>query len=149
MTNLWQDLRYAGRMLAKSPGFTAVAVLTLALGIGANTAIFSVVNAVLLRPLPYRDAGRLALVFCNELSKGRSFQGASPPDFRTLRERNRSFDSLSAFYGSAINLTGTPEAEQLSGEFVSSEFFSTLGIKPVLGRTSSQTKSSGDRITWS
>jgi putative ABC transport system permease protein len=122
-------------MLAKSPGFTAVAVLTLALGIGANTAIFSVVNAVLLRPLPYPDPGRLALVFCNELSKGRSFQGASPPDFRTLRERNRSFDSLSAFYGSAINLTGTPEAEQLSGEFVSSEFFSTLGIKPVLGRT--------------
>jgi hypothetical protein len=79
-------------MLEKSPGLTAVAVLTLALGIGANTAIFSVVNAVRLRPLPCRDAGRLALVFCNELSKGRSFQGASPPDFRTLRERNRSFD---------------------------------------------------------
>jgi putative ABC transport system permease protein len=135
MTNLWQDLRHAGRMMAKSPGFTAVAVVTLALGIGANTAIFSVVNAVLLRPLPYRDPARLAQVFCNELSKGRIFQGVSPPDFRTLRERNRSFDSLSALYGSPINLTGAPEAEQLSGEFVSSEFFSTLGIKPVLGRT--------------
>ncbi len=135
LENFFQDVRYGLRMLVKNPGFTAVAVIILALGIGANTAIFSVLNPVLLRPLPYRDPARLMLVFCNNLAKGFRNYGASPPDFRALRERNHSFQSLSAFYGSAFNLTGKQGAEQLQGQIVSSEFFSTLGVTPLLGRT--------------
>src|SRR5438067_3300103 len=113
--NMWnwveglvQDLRYGWRQLRHNPGFTAVAVLTLALGIGANTAIFSVVNGVLLRPLPYKDPAQLMLVRTGNFSKGSI--ATSPPDFRTLRERNRSFSSLSALYGGAFNLTGTQQA---------------------------------------
>jgi putative ABC transport system permease protein len=135
LEHLIQDLRYGLRMLRKNPGFTTVAVLTLALGIGANTAIFSVVNTVLLRPLPYKDPGRLMLVLTGNFSKGFSAYGTSPPDFRTLRERNSSFETLSAFYGGAFNLTGKQEAERLQGEIVSYEFFSTLGVKPIVGRT--------------
>jgi putative ABC transport system permease protein len=130
---LLQDLGYGFRQLLRNPGFTVVAVLTLALGIGANTAIFSVVNAVLLRPLPYADPAQLMLVNTGKFSKG--LVGTSPPDFRTLRERNRSFENLSAFYGAAFTLTGNQQAERLEGDIVSSEFFSTLGVRPLLGRT--------------
>jgi len=128
-----QDLRYATRMLRKNPGFTTVAVLTLALGIGANTAIFSVVNGVLLRPLPYEDPSRLMSVFSSSQVYPES--STSPPDFRTLRERNTSFAGLSAFYGSFFNLTGTGQPERVLGSVVSAEYFSTLGVQPVLGRS--------------
>jgi predicted permease len=132
LDHLIQDLRFGLRQLRRNPGFTAVAIITLALGIGANGAIFSVVNAVLLRPLPYRDPGRLMLVSTGNFSKG--WTATSPPDFRALRERNHSFESLSAYYDSPFTLTGEQEAEQVSGAIVSSEFFSTLGVRPLLGR---------------
>ena len=93
---LRQDLRYGLRMLRKSPGFTAIAIITLALGIGANSAIFSVVNGVLLRPLPYDDPGRLINVFNTAPSRDLYIFGGSPPDFRMLRERNQTLASLSA-----------------------------------------------------
>jgi predicted permease len=131
---LWQDLRYGLRMLRKSPAFTVIAIATLALGIGANSAIFSVVNGVLLRPLPYEKPDQLAHVFCSAPSKGLENYGASPPDFRTLRERNQTFASLSGFYARDFNLTGTDNPERLLGQVVSPEFFRTLGVKPMLGR---------------
>jgi len=131
---LLQDLRYAARLLLKSPGFTVIAIVTLALGIGANTAIFSVVNGVLLRPLPYDDPGKLMYVYNSAPSRGLDNFGGSPPDFRALRERNQSFTSLSGFYSSNFNLTGTDNPERLEGQVVSAEFFRTLGVKPMLGR---------------
>ena len=131
---LSQDLRYGVRTLRKSPAFAAVAIVTLALGIGANAAIFSVVNGVLLRPLPYEDSSRL--VFANSSAPSRGIQNflTSPPDFRALRERNQTLSSLSAFYTASFNLTGTQQPERLSGEIVSSEYFTTLGVKPMIGR---------------
>ncbi|HEY6253191.1 MAG TPA: ABC transporter permease [Candidatus Angelobacter sp.] len=131
---LLQDLRYGARMLRKNPGFAMVAIVTLALGIGANTAIFSVVNGVLLRPLPYKDPAQLMAVYSSAPAKGVVNYGTSPPDFRTLREQNRSFTSLSAFYGTSVNLTGLQEPERLAGRIVSAEYFSTLGVQPFLGR---------------
>src|SRR5689334_17091168 len=101
---LRQDLRYGLRMLRKTPAFTAIAILTLALGIGANSAIFSVVNGVLLQPLPYADPGRLINVFNTAPSRDLDIFGGSPPDFRALRERNRSLTSLSALSINFFNL---------------------------------------------
>ncbi|HEY4679321.1 MAG TPA: ABC transporter permease [Candidatus Angelobacter sp.] len=131
---LRQDLRYGLRMLRKSPAFTAIAIITLALGIGANSAIFSVVNGVLLQPLPYEDPGRLMSVFCSASSRGFKDFGTSPPDFRTLREKNRTFASLSASYTFPFNLNGTEQPERLRVGVVSEEYFATLGVKPVIGR---------------
>ncbi len=127
------DGRYGLRQLRRNPGFTAVAIITLALGIGANSAIFSIVNAVILRPLPYKNPAQLMNVRTGNFSRG--WSATSPPDFRTLRQRNRSFESLSAYYDAAFNLTGAHEAERLEGDVVSSEFFQTLGVRPLLGRT--------------
>jgi putative ABC transport system permease protein len=132
---LGQDLRYAWRMLRRSPAFAAVAIITLALGIGANSAIFSIVNGVLLRPLPFEDPARLMSVFNSSPSRGLQNFGASPPDFRALRERNHTFDGISASYENAFNLTGTPKPERLKGLVVSAEYFRTLGVKPILGRS--------------
>ena len=131
---LAQDIRYALRILRKNPGFTVVAVLTLALGIGANTAIFSVVNGVLLRPLPYENPGRLISIYDTAPSRGLQVFGASPPDFRKLRAENHTFTSLSAYASGVFNLTGTGEAERVQVEAVSPEYFTTLGLKPILGR---------------
>ena len=134
MKNLIQDLRYGTRMLVKKPGFTSVAVLTLALGIGATTAIFSVVNAVLLRPLPYPDADRLLYV-------GQQFRsglaGSGEPKFLFWREQSKSFEALAAYsnYGGAGgNLAGGNEAEYVQGSRVSEDFFRVLGVYPALGR---------------
>jgi len=132
--DFFRDIRYGLRMLAKSPGFTAAAVLTLALGIGANIAIFSIVNAVLVRPLPYRDAGRLVMLWSTEPKKGWRGQ-ASPLDFVTWRQESRSFESLAAIRPSSVNLTGRGEPVELSGGRISAGFFETLGIAPQLGRT--------------
>ena len=135
METLWQDLRYGFRMLARNPGFTAVAVLTLALGIGANTTIFSVVNAVLLRPLPYPEPDHL--VFLNEHPQGRKEMdfSVSLPAFEDWSAQNRVFERLACFRGDSFNLTGHGQPERIRGLMVSGTFFSTIGVAPVLGRT--------------
>jgi len=134
MRTLWQDIRYGFRLLTQNPGFTAVAVLTLGLGIGANTAIFSVVNAVLLKPLPYADADRLVMVWENNLSKGWDSFSVSPPNFADWRKQNRVFDPLVAFLGQAFILTGEAEPERLPGMRASEGFFRLSGVQPQLGR---------------
>jgi putative ABC transport system permease protein len=132
IANLWQDLRYGARMLAKQPGFTLIAVLTLALGIGANTAIFSIVNAALLRPFPYQAPERLVII--QERESGGGFS-PSYPNFVDWRAQNTAFTSIAAVrQNESFNLTGTGEPERLQGQLVSAEFFSTLGIKPLVGR---------------
>jgi hypothetical protein len=108
LETLWQDLRYGIRMLARNKGFAAVAVLTLALGIGANTAIFSVVNAAILRPLPYPDPARLAVLWGNVKRLRVERRGASYPDYRDWRDQSRSFEAMAAFDGAELALTGAP-----------------------------------------
>ena len=127
-----QDLRGSVRLMRRTPGFTAVAMLTLAVGIGANSVMFSIVNALLLRPLPYADADRLFSV--RTLDGAGRWAGTAPPDFYVYRERNRTFDFLDAYYGGSFNLTGDREAERLPGLTVSSGFFTSLGTPPQLGR---------------
>src|SRR5262245_35860373 len=115
MQTLWQDLRYGARMLLKKPGFTMVAAITLALGIGANTAIFSVVNAVLLRPLPYPHAERMVYVFEGKQSDPKVEDSISPQNFTDLRNRNQSFDSYFAMNNVSFTLTGDQQPTSLSG----------------------------------
>jgi putative ABC transport system permease protein len=127
---VWQDLRYGARMLRTQPGFTLIAVITLALGIGANTAIFSVVNAVLLRPLPCEDPDRL-VAFSQQ---GRP-EYCSLPDFADWREQSRSFERMAAFTDRAFNLTGVGEAERLPGQTITSDLFPALSIPLAFGRS--------------
>jgi predicted permease len=135
LDELVQDLRYAARMLRKNPGFTLVAVLTLALGIGANTAMFSVIEAVLLRPLPYKDPAKLVVLAD---AKDPDDGGFLYKDFERCRSEARSFESMAAYYRnsgiSRVTLTASNEPEQVKGAFVSHEFFRTMGIAPQLGR---------------
>ncbi len=133
MGTLIQDLKYGLRMLAKSPGFTAVAVLTLALGIGANTAIFSVVNGVLLNPLPYDHPEQLVALY----SRTSDFEQSSIsyPNFLDWVRDNHTFSALAAYRGEDFSLTGIGEPERLPGEMVSASFFPLLGVNPVIGRT--------------
>ncbi|HEV8702062.1 MAG TPA: ABC transporter permease [Candidatus Polarisedimenticolia bacterium] len=133
MDTLLQDLRFAMRMLVKNPGFTAVAALTLALGIGANTAIFSVVNATLLRPLPYAEPDRLSFVTIDRMEHGRRFT-VSKADFLILKEQMQGFETLAAVTADRLNLTGVEEPERVSALWVTADFFSVLGVPPVLGR---------------
>lgn len=135
MKDLIQDLRYGVRMLVRKPGFTVVAVITLALGIGANTAIFSVVNAVLLRPLPFPQPERLAMVNTTNLSRGITNFGTSMPDFRALRERNTTFEKMAAYNTTNFNISGTIEPERVTGAQVSADMFPLLGVGPVRGRS--------------
>jgi putative ABC transport system permease protein len=127
----WQDLRFAVRMLRKSPGFTAVAVLTLALGIGANTAIFSLVNGVLLRPLPYRNPNRLTMVW--EKSRDGSPENVGYATYLDWKSQNKSFEEI-AIYSSWQPVLQVGEPEQLSGLRVTSNYFRTLGVYPEIGR---------------
>ncbi len=132
-----QDLRYAARQLRANPGFTAAAVLTLALGIGANSAIFSVVNAVLLNPLPYREPDRL-VVGTGRTPSGHTRAAVSPPDFRDFRDRNRSFEHLAATFvmgAQPNNLSLNGEALQLKGAMVTAGFSEALGFSPIAGRS--------------
>lgn len=130
--SLWQDVRFGLRMLRKNPGFTAVAVLTLALGIGANTAIFSVVNGVVLSPLPYPDASRLVSV---DESKPNFSNGAIPyPNFLDWHRLNQSFSLFAVSRPTGYLLTGAGSPAELNGVLITSDFFPLLGIKPVLGR---------------
>ncbi|MGB2671768.1 MAG: ABC transporter permease [Candidatus Acidiferrum sp.] len=132
MMNFWQDVRYGLRVLLKSPGFTAIAVLTLALGIGANTALFSVVNGVLLNPLPFPNPDQLVAVY----SKTAEFEQSSIsyPNFLDWVRDNHSFSKLGAFRSEEYNMTGQGEPERLHGHMISADFFPALGINPVLGR---------------
>jgi predicted permease len=133
-SGILQDIRYALRMLRRSPGFTAVAVLTLALGIGANTAIFSVVDSTILRPLPYPNPSRLMVLWGNVKRIHVERRGASYPDFGDWRDQNHSFEAIAAFDAYEFALTGIDTPERLSGEFVSQSYFSLLGVQPTLGR---------------
>ena len=118
MEMLWQDLRYAVRTLRKSPGFTVVAALTLALGIGANTAIFSVVNAVILRPLPYPEPARLVELFGNVKRAKVERRGTSFADYLDWRAQSKSFEDMALYIGNNFTLTGLDEPERIPGEFV-------------------------------
>ena len=132
IADLWQDVRFGARMLLKQPGFTLIAVLTLALGIGANTAIFSIVNAVLLRPFPYQAPERLVILQEHYTAGGFS---SSYPNFVDWRAQNTVCSSMSAVrQNESFNLTGAGEPERLQGRRVSAEFFSTLGVQPLVGR---------------
>ncbi len=133
-----QDLRYAVRTLLANPGFTAVAVLALALGIGANSAIFTVVNAILLRPLPYRDAGRLAIVFQAQPSQNWKRLGVSGPNYVDIKEQSRLLEDVALFEPGSGTLTGLGEPEQIAGMRVTPSFFSVLGARPHLGRLFSE-----------
>ncbi|HVG32681.1 MAG TPA: ABC transporter permease [Pyrinomonadaceae bacterium] len=133
-TTLWQDLRYGARMLLKKPGFTFVAVLTLALGIGANTAIFTVVNAVLLRSLPFDHAEQLVRIGGANLQRNKRLGTLSPQDFYDVRDRNTVFESIAAYDGWSPSLTGTGEPERLAAARVTTAFFNVLRVEPVMGR---------------
>src|SRR5205809_2346898 len=128
------DLRYALRQLMKSPGFAAVTILTLALGIGACTAIFSVVNAVLLRPLDYPDPARLVVIRETQLPGFPEFS-VSPPNYLDWEKQTKSFENLAAYSGSRINFTGDSEPQQLIGVKATAHYFDVYGVKPALGRT--------------
>src|SRR5262245_10478093 len=135
LEELWQDLHYGSRMLATNPGFTAVAVITLALGIGANSVIFSFFNGVLLRPLPFQRPERLVLL--DEIATNREgvSLGVSWPNYLDWRAQNQVFSDLGIYQDITFTLTGSGDAEELSGAFTSERLFETLGVAPRLGRT--------------
>jgi putative ABC transport system permease protein len=134
METFWQDVRYGLRMLAKNPGFTAVALLTLALGIGANTAIFSILDAVLLRPLPFPEPQRLVAIWGIDAKTGETHRAISYPDLMDLRDQNHSLESLAAFTDASFTLTGSGEPVLLHGGIVSASLLSVLHSSPELGR---------------
>jgi putative ABC transport system permease protein len=134
MLTLLKDLRYSLRTLRKAPGFTVVALLVLALGIGANTAIFSVVNSLVLRPLPYPAADRLALIWETDLKDGIQREGPSGPNFLDWREQSRSFDEMALLEVGTGTVTGEGEPEQVTGLRVTTNFLSMLGGRTILGR---------------
>ena len=134
MDSFLQDIRYGIRGLFKRPGFTVVALIALALGIGANTAIFSLVNAVLLRPLPFAEPDRLIWVFGN-IRNGGNRASVAPLDFLDYRNQNTTFEEFAAHIQVALNLTGNGEPERLTGVAVTGNYFQALGVKAALGRT--------------
>lgn len=135
LSELGQDIRVALRGLRRSPGFTVVALLTLALGIGANSALFSVLRSVLLRPLPYPDAGELVQVWSDHRALGRAQpEWLTPPDFVDWRDGNRTFAGMAAYQGWGPDLTGSGEPEALGGIIVSGNYFDVLRVRPALGR---------------
>src|SRR5436305_1583212 len=133
MSTLIQDLRYGARMLAKKPGFTFIAVLTLALGIGANTAIFSVVNAVLLRALPYHNSRQIVMVFASDSQGQRDV--LSPAETEDIAARLTTFEDFTAMQSQSVNLTGLDQPERVRGGFVTANFFDVFNLSPVIGRT--------------
>jgi putative ABC transport system permease protein len=135
LETLWQDLCYGARTLSKKPGFSAIAVLTLALGIGANTAIFSVVNAVLLRPLPFAEPDELIAVGQNDSQNRARLSQFSFRNFADFRDQNQSFERLAAYYNTNLTLTGEREAWRLRGTVVTADLFPLLRVSPALGRT--------------
>jgi len=135
MGTFWQDLQYGGRLLLKSPSFTLIAIATLALGIGANTAIFGIVNAVILRPLPYPNQQQLVNVWETDSNRKIKHGSVPPGDFFDWRAQNQVFQGISAFQFDVFNLTRAGEPEQVWGGRVSANFFDLFGVKPIVGRT--------------
>jgi putative ABC transport system permease protein len=149
MRTFLQDLRYGARMLLKNPGFTLIAVLTLALGIGANTAIFSVVNGVLLSSLPYPHPEQLAMVWCDNKRQGIPDDITSYPNFVDWRDRNKTFQGMAGVTSGRTNLTGTAgEPEEISDANVSINFFQLMGVNPLIGRvfTAEEEQPGRDRV---
>jgi predicted permease len=149
MSNLAQNVRFALRVFRRAPAFAAAAVLTLAVGIGANTSIFSVANALLLRPLPYRQADRLVLIDARRKSSANVSQGPlSVPRFEQVEQRNRSFGAVAAFTPEVFNLTGRGDPEQIPSARVSWKFFDVLGVSPTRGRgfRAEEDKPGGDLV---
>lgn len=142
------DLKFALRQLLKNPGFTAVAVLTLALGIGANTAMFSLVNGVLLKPLPYPHADRLISLFENQREQGQDFVNVTAPGFLDWRQQSAVFEDLAAYQPTGFDLTGSGEPARLAGIRASASLFPMLGVKPAVGRgfTAAEDTFGGDRV---
>ena len=132
--DFWQDLRYGLRTLVKNPGFTIVAVIALALGIGANSAIFSVVNTVLLRPLPYKNPDQLVMVWEDDTKGGYPRDTPAVGNYIDWRDQNQVFESMAAMADLSVNMTGSGEPERISGQLVSANLFSLLGVEPQLGR---------------
>ena len=132
MESLWNDLRYGLRMMMKTPGVTLIAILTLTLGIGANTALFSVVNAVLLNPLPYSQPNQL--ISMSQRTGQFEDSSIAYPNFLDWVKDNRSFASMAAYRSDSFNLTGSGDAKRLRGEMISAPYFSQLGVQPILGR---------------
>ena len=134
---LWREIRFAGRSLRKSATFTAATALTLALGIGANAAIFAMFHAAVLRPAPYPEPDRLAILSCTVTLPGRtpSQMGWSYPKFEDLRRTMAAPEAIEGFYGWDMNLTGAGDAARVNGELVTGGYFMLLGIPPLVGRT--------------
>src|SRR5215210_4555872 len=131
MEALWRDIRYGIRTLFKRPGFTAIAVITLALGIGPTTAIFSLINGVLLDPLPYKEPDKLVMVWRNNPQQGWREFPLSVPNFIDYRDRNQAFECVAAFTTERFSLTGDAEPEVILGSRASSDLFATIGVEPV------------------
>jgi putative ABC transport system permease protein len=134
MTTIWKDIRYAARVLAKSPGFTAIVVLSLALGIGANTAIFSIVNAYLLRPMPVAEPDRLVAIYLTSPKFGREIRDFSYPQLLDFQKADSGLSDLMGFTGIPLSMTDGEKPELIWGEVVTRNFFSGMGIRPLLGR---------------
>src|SRR5262245_15788895 len=135
MSQLWQDLRYATRSLSRVPGFSLIAILTLALGIGANTAIFSVVNGVVLKPLPYPRPEQLVMITSQFPTMGFEQFWVSAPEYLEFRERNRSFQEVGAYVTSAVNIGSSTRPARVASAQVTGTMFSVLGVTPRFGRT--------------
>ncbi len=135
MESLWQDLRFGARMLAKNPGFTLIAVVTLALGIGANTTIFSAMESVILHPFSFPNQNRLVVIYERKLDAGIKRTGVTPGSLHDWREQSQTFEQFVSMDGAAFDLAGTDEPERLLGYQVSVGFFAALGVKPLLGRS--------------
>jgi putative ABC transport system permease protein len=134
MRTFWQDLRYGARVLLKNPGFTLIILLTLSLGIGANTAIFSVVNTVMLRQLPFKNADRLVRIMESNLERGWPTFGVSHPNFLDWRARNQTFEAMAATAGASFNLNTGGDVEVIQGAVITADFLPVLGVSPALGR---------------
>ena len=133
LEDLWQDLRYSLRMLVKHPSFTVVAVITLALGIGANTAIFSVVYHVVLKPLPFHEPEQLVWVWGEQAARKQAPH--TPADFLDYQQRNQSFAQMAAYRNMSFALGSTGQPERVDGRIVSANYFALLGVAPRLGRS--------------
>src|SRR5215471_7886818 len=136
---LWRDLRFGARLLWKAPGFSAVALVALALGMGATTAIFSVVDAVLLKPLPFRDPGRVLVIWEKNPAQNKYKLPVAPANFYVWQKQSRTIDQMAALQDTTLNLTGGPnghlEPEEVKVERVSASLFPMLGVQPLFGRT--------------
>ena len=142
-----QDLRFCLRTMRKNPGFTAVAVLTLALGIGANTAMFSAADAVLIRPLPYSDAGRLVMIWDDTGQEGESKFFSSPAEWSEWRRHNTVFTDIAASQPENLTFSGDGEPEELPSRKVTANLWAVLGVKPLLGRVFTEEEDTrGERV---